>query len=78
MAKEAIFIKTITDNFTRYYAPFIPLMNTLRKVVFPKDKPWEREDEKLYARMRDILRQGGEDMNGEMFVADTGSALERG
>lgn len=53
MAKEAIFIKTIADNFTPYYAPLIPLLNRLRKVIFPKDKPWEREDEKLYARIKD-------------------------
>ena len=63
VAKEAIFMKTITDNFTPYYAPLIPLLNRLRKAVFPKDKPWEREDDKLYTRMRDILRQGEEDLN---------------
>jgi len=63
MAKEAIFIKTITDNFTPYYVLFILLLNRLRKAVFPKDKLWEREDDKLYTRMRDILRQGEEDLN---------------
>ncbi|KAL2187716.1 hypothetical protein L209DRAFT_708640 [Thermothelomyces heterothallicus CBS 203.75] len=62
VAKEAIFMKTITDNFTPYYAPLIPLLNRLRKAVFPRDKPWEREDEKLYARMRNILRQEGKDL----------------
>ncbi|KAK3382005.1 hypothetical protein B0H63DRAFT_495420 [Podospora didyma] len=50
---------TITDHFTSYYEPLIPLLNRLRKVVLPNDGPWEREDEKLYSRMRDILRQGG-------------------
>jgi len=39
VAKESIFMKTITDNFTPYYAPLIPLLNRLRKVVFPEDKP---------------------------------------
>jgi hypothetical protein len=63
VAKEAIFMKTVTDNFTPYYAPLVPLLNRLRKAVFPKDKPWEREDEKLYAQMRDILRQQREDLN---------------
>ena len=63
VAKESLFIKTITDNFTPYYAPLIPLLNRLRKVVFPKDKPWEREDEMLYSRMRDILRQRGEGLD---------------
>jgi len=45
----------MTDNFTAYYAPLILLLNRLRKVVFPKDKPWEREDEKLYSQIRSIL-----------------------
>ena len=39
VAKESIFIKTITDNFTPFYAPLISLLNMLRKIVFPKDKP---------------------------------------
>jgi len=60
VAKESIFMKTITDNFTPFYALLIPLLNRLRKVVFPNDKPWDREDEKLYSRMREVLRQGGE------------------
>ncbi|KJK85165.1 hypothetical protein H633G_11000, partial [Metarhizium anisopliae BRIP 53284] len=56
VAKETIFVKTMTDSFTAYFKPFIPLMKSLRKIIFPGDKPWEREDEKLYARMRAILR----------------------
>ncbi|KAK0610050.1 hypothetical protein B0T17DRAFT_593872 [Bombardia bombarda] len=62
VAKEAIFMKTITDNFTPYYEPLIPLLNRLRKIVFPKDKPWEQEDEKLYSRMREILRKDWKDL----------------
>jgi hypothetical protein len=58
VAKEAIFMKTIVDNFTPYYEPFIPLVNRLRKVVFPKDKPWEQDDEKLYTQMLETLRSG--------------------
>ncbi|KAM5361111.1 hypothetical protein ACJZ2D_013322 [Fusarium nematophilum] len=60
VAKEAIFMKTISDNFTPHYEPLIPLLNGLRKLVFPQDKPWEREDEKLYPRMREILRKDWE------------------
>ncbi|KAM7191168.1 hypothetical protein V8F33_009039, partial [Rhypophila sp. PSN 637] len=56
VAKESIFMKTITDNFTPFYAPLIPLLNRLRKIVSPKDKPWEREDETLYSRLRQVLR----------------------
>lgn len=55
VAKEAIFVRTVTDNVTPYYEP---LLNRLRKVVFPEDKPWDREDENLYFRMREILRTG--------------------
>ncbi|KAK3364403.1 hypothetical protein B0T25DRAFT_514102 [Lasiosphaeria hispida] len=55
VAKESIFMKTIADHFTPYYAPLIPLLNRLQKVVLPKGKPWEREDKKLYSQTRDIL-----------------------
>lgn len=55
VAKEAIFMKTVMDNFTPFYEPLVPLLNELRQIVFPKDKPWQREDQKLYSRMREIL-----------------------
>lgn len=61
VAKETIFVKTITDNFTAYFESFIPLMKSLRKIIFPWDKPWEREDERLYARMRGILCKACDD-----------------
>lgn len=41
MAKEAIFMKTITDNFTSYFEPLIPWVNRLRKIVFPRDRSQE-------------------------------------
>jgi len=62
VARESIFMKTITDNFTPFYAPLIPLLNRLRKIVFSKDKPLEREDEKLYSPMREVLRQEGRNL----------------
>ncbi|KAJ8129746.1 hypothetical protein O1611_g3884 [Lasiodiplodia mahajangana] len=62
VASESMFLKTITDNFTPYYEPLIPLLNNLRKVVFPKGSPWEQEDEKLYSRMKEVLRQEEEDL----------------
>lgn len=55
---ETAFIKTITDHFTPYYQSLIPLFKELRDIVFPEGKPWEREDEKLYSRMKDVLRKG--------------------
>ncbi|KAJ3453073.1 hypothetical protein MRS44_018728 [Fusarium solani] len=60
VAKEGIFMDTISDNFTQHYEPLIPLLNGLRKLIFPRDKPWEREDEKLYSRIREILRRDWE------------------
>ncbi|EXA28664.1 hypothetical protein FOVG_19742 [Fusarium oxysporum f. sp. pisi HDV247] len=62
VAKEALFMKTITDSTTPYYMPLIPWLNVLRKTVFPRDKPFERDDERLYSRMRDILRQARRDL----------------
>ena len=59
---EPIFMKTINDNFTPYHQSLIPLLNRLRKTVFPRDKPWEKEDEKLYSQMREILRKEREDL----------------
>ncbi|KAF4993142.1 hypothetical protein FDECE_13498 [Fusarium decemcellulare] len=60
VVSEAIFMRTVTDNFTRHYKPLIPLLNGLRKLVFPRDRPWEREDKELYARIREILRRDWE------------------
>ena len=57
VAVENVFMKTITDNFTPYYKPLIPFLNGLRKIVFPRDRPWKEEDEELYSRMREILRK---------------------
>lgn len=61
VAKEAIFVRTVTDNFTSYYEPLIPWINRLRRVVFPMDKPWEREDLSLYSKFREVLRQARQD-----------------
>jgi hypothetical protein len=62
VAKEAIFMKTITDNFTSYFEPLIPWVNRLRKIVFPRDRPHEQNDERLYPRMKGILREACEDL----------------
>ncbi|KAK4133632.1 hypothetical protein BT67DRAFT_382143 [Trichocladium antarcticum] len=56
VSKEESFMRTTARYFTQYYQPLAPLMNGLRKIVFPGDKPWKREDETLYARMEEILR----------------------
>jgi hypothetical protein len=62
VSKEESFMKTTTNYFTQYCQPLAPLMNSLRKVVFPGDRPWKREDERLYSRMGEILRKGREDL----------------
>ncbi|KUJ07375.1 uncharacterized protein LY89DRAFT_601458 [Mollisia scopiformis] len=62
VGEEAIFMKTITDNFTSYFEPLIPWVNRLRKIVFPRDRPQEQEDESLYPRMKGILREACEDL----------------
>jgi hypothetical protein len=62
VAKEAIFMKTITDTFTSYFEPLIPWVNRLRKIVFPRDRPQEQEDERLYPRMKEILQEACEDL----------------
>ncbi|KAH7031009.1 LOW QUALITY PROTEIN: uncharacterized protein B0I36DRAFT_322999, partial [Microdochium trichocladiopsis] len=55
IGKETIFLRTMANNSTSFFEPLLPLLNELRKVVFPKDRPWEREDEKLYSRMIETL-----------------------
>ncbi|KAM9877600.1 serine threonine-protein kinase sgk2 [Verticillium dahliae] len=62
VAKEAIFLKTITDNVTQYYEPLVPLLNGLRTTVFPGDKPWEQEDERLYSQIRQRFREQRHDL----------------
>ncbi|KAI1086236.1 hypothetical protein F5B19DRAFT_175473 [Rostrohypoxylon terebratum] len=60
---EGDFIKRVGSDFTPYFQPLAPWINRLRKVVFPNGGRWEKEDETLYSRMRDILREAQEDPN---------------
>ncbi|KAI1932033.1 hypothetical protein LOZ66_006950, partial [Ophidiomyces ophidiicola] len=53
---EAIFMRTISTNFTPYYEPLIPHVNRLRREVFLADKPWRKEDIGLYSRIRKALQ----------------------
>jgi hypothetical protein len=61
MAKEAIFFRIMTDNSTHYYSLLILWINRLWKAVFPMDKPWEKDDEKCYSQMKEILREAQKD-----------------
>ncbi|KAL6852514.1 hypothetical protein ACO1O0_007060 [Amphichorda felina] len=53
---ESIFLKIAEENFTSHYQPLIPLVNRLRRKVFPNGERWKREDLDLYSKMRDVLR----------------------
>ncbi|KAL4861003.1 hypothetical protein BDV12DRAFT_191375 [Aspergillus spectabilis] len=61
VAKESIFLKIATDNFTSHYEALIPWVNRLRKEVFPLDKPWEKEDLRLYDRFQTVLSRAQKD-----------------
>ncbi|KAI1112299.1 hypothetical protein F5Y14DRAFT_463577 [Nemania sp. NC0429] len=61
------FIPEMNKWFTPYYKPLIPWVDKLRKVVFPSDRSWQREDETLYFRMKEILRDA---QNCPLVTAD--------
>ncbi|KAE8352398.1 hypothetical protein BDV28DRAFT_3420 [Aspergillus coremiiformis] len=44
------------DNFTDYYSPLKPWVDELRKAIFPDGRLRRKEDEKLFDRMCEILR----------------------
>ncbi|KAI5924800.1 hypothetical protein F4810DRAFT_663412 [Camillea tinctor] len=68
VSAEDFFIETITQYFTPYYAPLIPWVNRLRRVVFDNDG--SRADLGLYSRMREVLREAQKD---EKILSNTAS-----
>lgn len=62
IGNERDFLGRITNNFTPYYQPLIPHVNRLRRVVFPRNDRWEKEDRTLYFRMKEILRNAQKDL----------------
>lgn len=58
---EADFKETTDEYFTPYYHSLGPWMNRLRKVVFPNNARWSKEDVGLYSRMKQILREARKD-----------------
>lgn len=58
------FPQITTDNSTSYCEALIPWVNRLRKEIFPMDKPWEKEDQGLYQRFREVLSKA----RGELSV----------
>lgn len=61
VCKRQYFHDTVLAHFTPYYRPLIPWAVKLRDIVFPDNGNWEREDDTLYLRMRNILRYGRND-----------------
>ncbi|KAK3943782.1 hypothetical protein QBC46DRAFT_376216 [Diplogelasinospora grovesii] len=57
VSNEVIFQDTTREFFTEYYSPFTPWVNMLRRVVFPNNGKWERENMALYSQMREILQE---------------------
>ncbi|KAF2453900.1 hypothetical protein BDY21DRAFT_326859 [Lineolata rhizophorae] len=58
---EGDFLRTLEENFTPYYKPLIPHVNHLRRKIFPGGRRWRKEDLKLYADVKDILREAQRD-----------------
>ncbi|KJK78325.1 hypothetical protein H634G_06498 [Metarhizium anisopliae BRIP 53293] len=61
VSDERDFLNTAEENFTSHYRCLIPWINSLRKVVFPNGRRWEREDSQLYSSMQNILREAQRD-----------------
>lgn len=61
VSDEGDFIRSVEENFTSYYQPLVSWVNRLRKVVFPNGKRWEKEDPKLYTRIKEVLREARKD-----------------
>lgn len=61
VADEGNFCKIMEEDFTPYYQPLSRWINRLRKVIFPNNSSWTREDPTLYARFRHVLKEAGSD-----------------
>ena len=60
--REGHFLNRIAKAFTPYYQPLVLWVNKVRKVVFPTDGKWEKEDRALYSQMKEILQQAQKDL----------------
>ena len=61
ISDEGNFLRKMFASVAPYFQPLIPYINELRKIVFPNDKRWRDEDEGLYERMREVLREAMKD-----------------
>ncbi|KAL7785643.1 hypothetical protein V8C37DRAFT_315231 [Trichoderma ceciliae] len=58
ICKAPLFYKRAKESFTPFYEPLIPLMDSLRAVVFPNGQWRGQADEGLYSAMKEILSDG--------------------
>jgi hypothetical protein len=71
---EQDFLQRINRDFTDYYVPLVPWINTLRREVFPDRQRWVEEDLSLYDRMRAVLERALRDP--EVKAADWSEETE--
>nr|ODN88251.1 hypothetical protein L203_02860 [Cryptococcus depauperatus CBS 7841] len=57
----SMFLDTTDKSFTSFYKPLIPLMNEIRKKIFPNDRWWRKENKRLYSLIKGILVNGQKD-----------------
>ncbi|WVO15597.1 hypothetical protein L204_103257 [Cryptococcus depauperatus] len=65
IGSERRFLNTTRAHFTPFYKPLIPLMNKIRKKIFPNGEEWREEDREedreLYSLIKGILAKGQKD-----------------
>ncbi|KAL8408699.1 hypothetical protein RB594_007231 [Gaeumannomyces avenae] len=49
--------QTAKEHFTPHYRGLVQCVDELREVVFPNGRNWKTENPKLYAQMKEILRE---------------------
>ena len=62
VADEDTFLETGEKYFTPYYMSLLPLVNRLRKTIFPDGIPWKKENMGLYSSVKEILATGEREM----------------
>lgn len=61
VSDEEDFIRAAEENFTPYYQSLAPWVNRLRKVIFPNNVRWKKEDRGLYTRIKEVLQEARKD-----------------
>ncbi|WVO16188.1 hypothetical protein L204_103859 [Cryptococcus depauperatus] len=61
ISEESVFVYIMFNSFTPFYKPLIPLMNEIRKKVFPNSRRWKMENMELYSLIKEILANGQND-----------------